>query len=173
MANFISISRIIMSLLLILYIPTSLEFTFLYLAAGLSDILDGYIARLTETRSKLGARLDSFADLIFLIVVLTKILPILRISSYIILFMILIASIKLVSLIICKIKFNHFAFIHTLSSKATGFIVFIYYFFISSNLSRFYLYIICSIALISAGEELLIHINSNKLDLDRESLWSE
>lgn len=40
----------------------------LYLLCGLSDVLDGAVARLTGTVSRLGERLDTLADIIFVAV---------------------------------------------------------------------------------------------------------
>ena len=35
-----------------------------YIVAGVSDMLDGFVARKTDTVSKLGARLDTMADFV-------------------------------------------------------------------------------------------------------------
>ena len=74
-ANYISISRIVISLALLITKPLSPIFLFIYLIIGLSDILDGYIARKTCSTSKLGEKLDSMADMIFdviLIIILCR-----------------------------------------------------------------------------------------------------
>ena len=43
---------------------------------------DGFIARRIKTESKLGAMLDSFADMIFLVVVVLKIFPEIKFEKY-------------------------------------------------------------------------------------------
>ena len=57
--------------------PLSPAFFFVYALTGLTDVLDGWIARRTGTASDFGARLDSAADILFYGVVLWRIFPIL------------------------------------------------------------------------------------------------
>lgn len=66
-ANILSISRIMLLPALFFTYGNALLFTLIYLACGLSDVLDGYIARKTKSESTLGAKLDSIADLGFLL----------------------------------------------------------------------------------------------------------
>jgi len=67
-ANMITLTRIIGTFSLLLFKPLSLIFQFLYVVCGLSDILDGYIARKTRTVSQTGMVLVSIADLVFLVI---------------------------------------------------------------------------------------------------------
>ena len=50
-ANYISISRIIMSIVLIATAPFSVMFYIIYIYCGISDMLDGYIARKSKNES--------------------------------------------------------------------------------------------------------------------------
>jgi len=52
----------------------SFPFLILYVICGLSDVLDGIIARKTNTTSNFGAKLDTIADFIFVTILLIKIL---------------------------------------------------------------------------------------------------
>lgn len=63
-ANYISISRILLVLALIFIEPLSTTFYIIYFISGISDILDGFIARKYNVTSTLGEKLDSIADLI-------------------------------------------------------------------------------------------------------------
>ena len=73
-ANIITGSRIAFSLPL-LFIPlSSAWFAILYLVCGLTDMVDGTIARKTRSVSKFGARLDTVADFVFMSVCCVKIL---------------------------------------------------------------------------------------------------
>ena len=45
MANIITILRIICSIFILFYLPFSIEFYILYLLAGLTDMIDGTVAR--------------------------------------------------------------------------------------------------------------------------------
>ena len=88
-ANYLSISRIIISIILAIIETFSFPFYILYIYCGISDMLDGYIARRTKSTSKIGARLDSIADIIFVIVAIIKILPVLHLSDGIVIWALL------------------------------------------------------------------------------------
>ena len=64
-ANIITGSRIIFSLLLLFVPLTSAWFYTLYLLCGFTDMIDGAIARKAGAVSQFGARLDTAADFIF------------------------------------------------------------------------------------------------------------
>ena len=78
MANTITFFRIAASIVLLFCPVFSPAFYAFYIAAGLSDMLDGFVARKTDSVSKLGARLDTMADFVFVVVCLIKLLPVLR-----------------------------------------------------------------------------------------------
>ena len=63
MANIITASRIIISIALLFFPALSPEFYALYLAAGITDMLDGTVARKTGKVSDFGANLDSIAEI--------------------------------------------------------------------------------------------------------------
>ena len=64
-ANIITVSRMLFSLSLLAFSPTSYTFAALYLLCGVTDALDGFAARKLHTESEKGEVLDSAADLIF------------------------------------------------------------------------------------------------------------
>lgn len=68
MANIITCIRIIFSLLLTLCPPLSVTFYALYIIAGLSDMIDGIVARKTNSVSEFGSQLDTAADFILIVV---------------------------------------------------------------------------------------------------------
>ena len=92
--NWLSLSRIFLSLALLFLEPLSLSFYAMYIACGLSDMLDGFIARKTGTTSTLGAKIDSLADLVMAGVLLVILLPILNPGTAILLRDIFIAVIR-------------------------------------------------------------------------------
>ena len=94
MANILTFSRIAAGIVLLLCPVFSPAFYALYIAAGLSDMLDGYVARKTDTVSKFGARLDTIADFVFVVVCLIKVLPVLRVSAWLYAWIGIIALIK-------------------------------------------------------------------------------
>ena len=65
MANLITCIRILCAAALAFLPALSRSFYAVYLVAGVSDMLDGFVARRTNTASSLGARLDTLADFAF------------------------------------------------------------------------------------------------------------
>lgn len=66
MANFITSLRIICSITLLFCPALSQVFYVLYIIAGVTDMIDGTVARKTNTVSEFGSRLDTVADFILL-----------------------------------------------------------------------------------------------------------
>ena len=77
MADTITSVRMAASLLLLFLPLRSAWFLTVYTLAGLTDALDGWLARKTGTASDFGARLDSMADLLFYAVLLFRLFPVL------------------------------------------------------------------------------------------------
>ena len=152
-ANYLSISRIIMSIILAISETFSFPFYIIYIYCGISDMLDGYIARKTKSTSKIGAGLDSVADIIFVIVAIIKILPALYLSKGIIIWIVIIALIKVTNVICAYIFYKKLVLLHTTANKITGFILFITSFIIANTNSIIFEIIICSIATFAAVQE--------------------
>ena len=125
MANLITSCRILLSLLLLFFPALSPGFYGLYIAAGLSDMLDGLVARRTNSASPLGARLDSLADLVFLAICLIKLLPVLALPVWLWVWVGLIALLRLVNILsgfVCRKKL---VLLHTGANKLTGALLFL------------------------------------------------
>lgn len=171
-ANYISISRIGLSFTLILVKPLSIEFFIIYLLCGISDIVDGYIARKTGTVSKLGGKLDSIADLIMVMILMIILYPIINLTAKIIVWIVIVGIIRAISIIMAFVKYKAFGMIHTYSNKVTGLILFISPLllgFVQSDVIL--LHILCVLSSISAIEELFIHLSSKELEINRRSIF--
>lgn len=68
--NSISLSRLILALLFVL-MDGRWERTVLIVAAGVTDILDGWLARIGNSSSIAGALIDPFADRVFVLTAVT------------------------------------------------------------------------------------------------------
>jgi CDP-diacylglycerol--glycerol-3-phosphate 3-phosphatidyltransferase len=146
--------------------PLSNIFFVIYIVCGISDVLDGYIARKTKTTSQFGAILDSIADIIFIGINLIIFIPLFRLSWWMIFWIGGIALVRLISLAIGFVKYNTVALLHTYANKATGFLLFctpILYDKFSLGVT---VCMVCSLASVSAIEELAINIVSKRLDRD-------
>ena len=125
MANAISIIRIPASIALLFCRAFSPAFYVFYIAAGLSDMLDGFVARKTDTASKLGARLDTIADFAFVIVCLIKLLPVLSVPAWLYGWIGIIALIKAVNIVSGFAVQKRFVAVHSVMNKATGALLFL------------------------------------------------
>lgn len=97
----------------------------LYLLCGLSDVLDGAIARRTGTVSRLGERLDTFADIVFVAIWIAIFIPAINVGDWLWIWVGLIALIKVVNVISGFAMKKGFATKHTLANKATGVLLFL------------------------------------------------
>ena len=78
MANIITGFRVLISIALLFCPVFSPVFYILYLTGGLSDMIDGTIARKMNTVTEFGARFDTAADFVFVVVCLIKLLPVIN-----------------------------------------------------------------------------------------------
>ena len=152
-ANYISVSRIIMSIILFVTETFSTYFYIIYIYCGISDMLDGFVARKSKNESIIGARLDSAADIVFVIVAMIKLLPILDLTNGIIIWAVVIVFIKIVNVTCSYIYYKEILLPHTISNKMAGFIIFIASFIIVNTHSLLFEIIICSIATFAAVQE--------------------
>jgi len=169
-ANIITVSRIIAALAIFLTRPMSLFFCVLYIYCGISDIIDGYIARKKNCESHFGAVLDSIADIIFFLAIFVQVVPVLVIPKRLMWWIGMIIVIRCSTYIIGFIKYHAFSSLHTILNKLTGLMVFIsplLYMVISITTLGI---ILCVLATISSCEELLIIIRSEKLRRDIKSI---
>ena len=123
-------------------------FWVLYLIAGTTDILDGFLARRWGVESKFGARLDSLADFVFVLVVGYKLFPWLKLPATLWMMIGLIALVKTVNAISAYVVKHRIEcleqqespnlfgwpsrdrqrpsqYLHTKANKLTGFLLFV------------------------------------------------
>ena len=125
MANIITCIRIICSIILLFCPVFSPTFYALYIAAGVSDMLDGAIARKTSTVSEFGSKLDTVADFVMVTLCLIKLLPVIHIPTWLLIWIIVIAVIKAVSLISGYVTRKKIVVLHTIMNKVTGILLFV------------------------------------------------
>lgn len=169
--NVISILRILFSLSLLFIDLFSWEFVFIYLLCGMSDVLDGYIARRAKSQSIFGAKLDTTADIVMFAVILYIFIPVITLSNRIIIWLFTILLIRIISIIIVYFKYKIFAMLHTYSNKITGLLLFFVPIVIGSSLEIPIIYFVCFIASVSAVEELAINILSKSMELNIKSIF--
>ena len=125
MANIITIVRIICSIALLFFPAFSPAFYTLYIVAGISDMIDGTVARKTGTVSAFGSKLDTVADSVLVAACLIKLLPVMDIPKWLVIWIIVIAVIKVINLISGYVMRKEFVAIHTVMNKVTGVLLFV------------------------------------------------
>ena len=123
--NILSASRIVFCLPLLLVDAMTVPFWTLYLIAGTTDMLDGFLARRWGVESQFGARLDSLADFVFVMAVGYKLFPWLKLPVALWMMIALIAMVKIVNTISSYVVKHKIVFLHTKANKLTGFLLFI------------------------------------------------
>ncbi len=97
----------------------------LYITAGISDMIDGFVARKTGTVSAFGSKLDTVADFVFVVVCLIKLIPAIQAPTWLIIWIIVIAVIKVINLISGYVMRKEMVSLHTEMNKATGILLFV------------------------------------------------
>lgn len=125
MANIITCIRILCSIALLFPPVFSPVFYILYTVAGISDMIDGTVARKTNTVSEFGAKLDTAADFVMVAVCLIKLIPVIHVPVWLTVWIIVIAAIKAINLISGYVMLREFVALHTVMNKVTGLLLFI------------------------------------------------
>ena len=125
MANFITCIRIVCSITMLFCPVFSPTFYVLYITAGVSDMIDGTVARKTETASEFGAKLDTAADFILVGVCFIKLIPSLDIPLWLYIWIAIIALIKIINIVSGYVMSKELVVEHTIMNKVTGILLFI------------------------------------------------
>lgn len=152
-ANFLTVCRILCSLWMIRFPAFSPEFYATYLFCGFSDIADGIVARRTGTQSSFGAKLDSSADLVFVVSAFIKLLPVISLPAWLWYLTGIIMVIKVANLVIGFVYHRRILFEHTFLNKLTGLLLFLFPLTISFMDTTLNASIICAAALSAAIQE--------------------
>ena len=152
-ANIITGSRIALSLPL-LFIPlSSAWFYVIYMFCGLTDMIDGTIARKTETVSSFGSKLDTASDLVFMAVCAVKLLPKINICIWLWIWIAVIAIVKVTNIVIGFIRRRKLVALHTVLNKTTGLLLFFLPLTLQFIVPTYSLAVVCTVATIAALQE--------------------
>ena len=162
----LTVLRMLLAIFLLFLPLLSGWFLLVYLSAGISDILDGTLARRWNVTSQFGAKLDSAADFLLCCVLLYVFLPAYSWQPWALVWIGGIAIVRLAALMTCLIRFHKAAFLHTLTNKATGFLLLCFPFLMRFLGQQVTVILVCTLASISALEELLIQLTANELKPD-------
>lgn len=163
-ANCITISRMIGTVLLLAARPLSPLFYGLYTCTGLTDVLDGAIARATKSTSDLGSKLDSTADLLFYGVTFFVLFPTLRKRLPVLIWYVavVILVLRLTAYLTAAVKCGRFTALHTLWNKLTGVTVFVIPYLIGTRWLTPACYAAASLAAFAVVDELVRHCGAEQ-----------
>lgn len=169
--NVLSGLRILLAMGLLLIPPLGLSFYVLYLMCGLTDILDGFLARRLQAESSFGSRLDSVADFLLVCILLWRLIPVIQPSGAVLIWVLGIALLRLLAACTAKIRFGHWCFLHTWGNKLTGGLLFLYPLSLGILPSGGMQHFLCIIATLTATEELLIELTAKTWNTNRISIF--
>ena len=158
-ANILTGCRILGSILLLFFPAFSFGFYITYILCGFSDMIDGTIARKTNSTSKFGSQLDTIADFFFVVVSLLKLLPAICVPQWLLIWGGVIACIKIINSIWGYVYKKQFLSLHTIMNKVTGLLLFLWPFTISFAELTYITIAICSVATLAAIQEVIYVIH--------------
>lgn len=123
--NAITILRFLGAICLLFFGVKSNAFWVIYFVCGLSDMLDGYLARKLGYTSKIGSLLDSLADIVFVACCCYKLIPVLAFPKWLWIWGGVIVAIKVINQICALVMYKKCVFPHTIANKVTGVLLFV------------------------------------------------
>ena len=152
-ANILTGFRILGSILLFFFPVFSEAFYGIYLLCGFSDMIDGTIARKTNSTSEFGSKLDTVADLVFVAVSLIKLLSAIPIPEWLWIWVSVIVIIKFGNIIWGYVSRKQFISLHTTMNRVTGLLLFLLPLTLSFMELKYSSLVVCSIETFAAIQE--------------------
>lgn len=170
-ANILTASRFFSAAGMILATPFSAAFWVCYLGGGVSDLLDGPVARILHIQSEAGAKLDSAADLVFAAAIAVVVVRSIPLPAWLWVCAGCVAAMRLTGYGVGFAKYRTFSALHTYANKATGALIFAFpllYATLGLTVSGI---ILCVAALFSSAEELIITTRAPTLNRDCKGIY--
>jgi len=160
--NVISLSRGIAAITMLFFPVFSTPFWIVYCWGGLSDMIDGPIARKMNAVSELGARIDSIADLLFLVCSAIMVFPVIPLPIWIWVWVAAIGVVKTMCIIVWSRRSRNPEVHHSTMNKLTGLLLFCLPFSINSIDIFIPSIMVCIVSSISILEDVLYLLNHRK-----------
>ncbi len=172
--NIITALRMVGTFGLIFTKTFSPVFYIVYFFTGVTDVLDGFLARKLKVTSEFGAKLDSVADMLFNITMIIKILPALIVVLPVFIWYLVgaIVLLRVASYVVSAVKFRKIASLHTIMNKITVFLVFVVPFFVHTQIVVGLCTLICSLGILATVEDLFINIRKKEYSTDVKTIIS-
>lgn len=118
--NIVTSIRILGAAVMLFVHANGFAFWTIYALCGISDMLDGFLARRLHCESERGARLDSVADILLTVVCIWKFIPDIALPLWAWIWIAVIASVKIVNAISSLVVYRKIVLPHTRMNKLTG-----------------------------------------------------
>ncbi|MBQ6381388.1 MAG: CDP-alcohol phosphatidyltransferase family protein [Clostridia bacterium] len=178
--NIISATRILIGALLYLFNDINGGFIALYVVCGITDLIDGPIARKLNATSSTGALLDTIGDIVTYMAFAKILLVKHMVPGWIVAWMLGVAAIHLLAGLYSLIKVKKFYVVHSLFGKLLGGAVFVLPFamWIVGMLPidydpavHFLMAVAATIGTIAGIESFAIQIKTNDPDTDIHTIY--
>ena len=126
-------------------------------------MIDGIVARKTGTASEFGSKLDTVADIVFVAVCLIKMLPVIDVPSWILIWIVIIAFIKVANIAAGYIRQREFIPVHSIINKVTGAMLFAFPMTLTFIDLKYSSAVVCLVATVAAIQEGYL-INRNVMN---------
>jgi CDP-diacylglycerol--glycerol-3-phosphate 3-phosphatidyltransferase len=127
-------------------------------------MIDGTIARKTNSTSKFGSQLDTTADLVFVVVSMIRLLPVIHLPQWLWIWVGMIVVIKISNITWGCVSKKQFISLHTIMNKVTGLLLFLFPLTISFVELKYAAIVVCSVATFSAIQEGVYVITDSELE---------
>lgn len=161
-ANIITLIRLVGAINLLSLKVGSKPFIIVYTICGMTDALDGFVARKLHIESELGKKLDSISDLAFFSVLMYKIYPILIeiLPEYMMNAIWTIVGIRLACYAFVFVRDKKLASEHFILNKATGLLMYFIPYLIQNEYFKYYGLLIVVVAFVAAIHEFKFHLTN-------------
>ena len=119
-------------------------------------MIDGTVARKTNSASEFGERLDTVSDFVFMLVCAVKILPILSIPVWLWVWIALIALTKILNIALVFIAKKKLISIHSVFNKITGLALFLLPLTPTFAKATYSVLAICVLATVAVAQEVYL-----------------
>ena len=125
MANILTSIRVICGLLILIFPAFSGLYYALYLAGGVSDAIDGSVARRLGRETSFGAKYDTAADFVFVVAVIVKIVNAVRFPAWLLVWICVIFAVKVANPLVGFVRHRQFITVHSVINKVCGAVCFV------------------------------------------------
>lgn len=153
MANLITSIRIICSIALLFFPVLSTSFYALYIVVGITDMIDGTVARKTNSVSEFGSKLDTVADFVFVAVCIIKLIPVLNVETWMYIWIAVIFVIKVINIVSGYVMQKKLVAVHSVINKVARALLFALPLTLRFIELRYSAVVVCAVATFAAVQE--------------------